>query len=38
MISTLMRIVLQKFDEAEFIEELTKSEFDISEYEQVTGE
>lgn len=38
MMPTLLRIVRQNADEAPFIEELTKWEFDISEYECVTGE
>lgn len=36
MMSTLMRVVLQNFDENNFIEQLTKWEFDISEYERVS--
>lgn len=38
MNSTLMRIVLQKFDEAKFVEELTKWAFYISEYDRATNE
>lgn len=32
MIPTIMKIVLQKFGELQFIEQVTKSGFDISEY------
>lgn len=38
IISTLMRIVMQKYDEAKFIEQLAKWEFDISECGRVTSE
>lgn len=38
MITTLMRIVLQMFDENTCIEQLTKFKFDISECERVTSE
>lgn len=38
MISTLVRIVMHMFDEANFIVQLTKWEFDIPEYERVTGD
>ena len=38
MISTLMRIVQQRFDETRFVEQLTKWEFDIAEFEKVTAD
>lgn len=38
MSSTLMRVVLRKFDDNRFIEQLTKWEIDISVYERATQE
>lgn len=38
MISTLMGMVTQKLDEANSVEQMTKCDVDISEYERVTSE
>lgn len=38
MISTLMGMMLQKFDETKFVEQHTRWEFDIAKYEWVTTE